>query len=68
MEQEVIKNFKSGSLISYHRYADDCILIIKKTSIRSFFREINAFDAKLKFTMSEMNSQNEIIFLDTKFS
>ena len=67
MEQEVIKNYlNSGSLISYHRYADDCILIIKNNSIRSFFREINEFDAKLKFTMSEMNSQNEIIFLDTK--
>ena len=54
MEQEVIKNFKSGSLISYHRYADDFILIIKKNFIRSFFREINEFDAKLKLTMSEI--------------
>ena len=67
MEQEVVKSYlDSGRLLSYHRYADDCIIIIKKNSVRSFLNEINSFDMKLKFTQKEMNFVNEIIFLDTK--
>ena len=67
MEQEVVKSYlDSGRLLSYHRYADDCIIIIKKNSVRSFLNEINSFDMKLKFTQNEMNFVNEIIFLDTK--
>ena len=67
MEQSIIKPYLvSGRLVSYHRYADDCILIIKNNSIRSFLNEINGYDKGLKFTLEEMSSKNEIIFLDTK--
>ena len=67
MEQSIIKPYLvSGRPVSYHRYADDCILIIKNNSIRSFLNEINGYDKGLKFTLEEMSSKNEIIFLDTK--
>ena len=67
MEQITIKSYlSSGRLISYHRYADDCILIIRKNSIRSFLNDINSYDKGLKFTIEYMSSSNEIIFLDTK--
>ena len=67
MEQITIKSYlSSGRLISYHRYADDCILIIRKNSIRSFLNDINSYDKGLKFTIEFMSSSNEIIFLDTK--
>ena len=56
MEQSVVKPFLlSGRLVSYHRYADDCILIIKNNSTRSFLNKINAYDKGLKFTLEEMN-------------
>ena len=67
MEQITIKSYlSSGRLISYHRYADDCILIIRKNLIRSFLNDINGYDKGLKFTIEYMSSSNEIIFLDTK--
>ena len=68
MEQKIIKNhFLSGNLISYHRYADDCILIIRKNAVRGFMKDINSYDQGLKFTLEQMSMENEIIFLDTKF-
>ena len=67
MEQSIIKPYLVlGRLVSYHRYADDCILIIKNNSIRSFLNEINGYDKGLKFTLEEISAKNEIIFLDTK--
>ena len=52
MEQITIKSYlSSGRLISYHRYADDCILIIRKNSIRSFLNDINGYDKGVKFTI-----------------
>ena len=67
MEQITVKDFfASGKLISYHRYADDCILIIRKNALRSFLKEINSYDKGLNFTLEEMSPENEIIFLDTK--
>ena len=67
MEQKIIKNhFLSGNLISYYRYADDCILIIRKNAVRGFMKDINSYDQGLKFTLEQMSMENEIIFLDTK--
>ena len=67
MEEIIIKKqISSGNLISYHRYANDCILIIRKNAIRGFMNEINSYDKGLKFTLEEMSPENEIFFLDTK--
>ena len=67
MEETIIKNHSlSGNLISYHRYADDCILIIRKNAVRGFMKDINSYDQGLKFTLEQMSMENEIIFLDTQ--
>ena len=40
MEQITVKDFfASGKLISYLRYAEDCIHIIRKNALRSFLKE-----------------------------
>ena len=67
MEKNIVKNYiESGKLVTYHRYADDVILIIRKNALRSFLKEINSYDQGLKFTLEEMNSDDEITFLDSK--
>ena len=47
-------------------FADDCILIIRKNAVRGFMKDINSYDQGLKFTLEQMTTENEIIFLDTK--
>ena len=67
MEQKVVKKyFLENKLISYQRYADDVILLIKKNTIRTFMKDIHSFDGNLKFTLQEMDANNELIFLDSK--
>jgi hypothetical protein len=56
----------SGKIISYSRFADNSCIIINKNSLRSFLKDINSFDQKLKFTVNEMNPNNELIYLDMK--
>ena len=60
------KHLSSRNFISYHRYANDCILIIRKNATRGYINEINSYDKGLKFILDEMSPKNEIIFLDTK--
>ena len=67
MEQKVVKKyFLENKLISYQRYADDVILLIEKNTIRTFMKDIHSFDGNLKFTLQEMDANNELIFLDSK--
>jgi hypothetical protein len=58
MEQIVVKKYvDENKVIFYQRYADD-VIIIRKNSIRTFFKDINSFDGKLKFTLQEMDLKN----------
>ena len=67
MEQIIVKKYKNeNKVISYQRYADDVVILIRKNSIRTFFKDINSFDHRLKFTLQEMDQNNELIFLDCK--
>ena len=67
MEKTVVKKYiDDGKVISYQRYADDCLVILKKSSIRSFLKDINHYDKGLKFTLQEMDHNDELIFLDSK--
>ena len=67
MEQIIVKKYMDeNKVISYQRYADDVIIFIRKNSIRTFFKDINNFDHRLKFTLQEMDQNNEIVFLDSK--
>ena len=56
----------SGKIVSFSKFADDSYIIINKNSFRSFLKDINSFDQKLKFTANEMNPNNEFIYLDIK--
>ena len=67
MEQIIVKKYMDeNKVISYQRYADDVIIFIRKNSVRTFFQDINNFDHRLKFTLQEMDQNNEIVFLDSK--
>lgn len=65
METEIIDNFiKKGVIKSWYRYADDCIVMLRKDSLNEVFSSINSWDEKLKFTMEKMGSS--LVYLDTE--
>ena len=65
MEQKVVKRFlNTGKIIHYSRFVDDSIVIIKKSALRRFLKEIHNSDHLLNFTCDEMDSDNRINFLD----
>ena len=65
METEIIDNFiKKGVIKSWYRYADDCIVMMRKDSLNEVFSSINSWDEKLKFTMEKMGSS--LVYLDTE--
>ena len=65
LEQKIVKNFEeTGKIVHYTRYVDDSIIIIRKSSIRQFLKQINNFDEKLVFTLEEMNVERKLIYLD----
>jgi hypothetical protein len=67
MEKTIVEKYISEEkVISYHRYADDCFVILKKHSIRSSLKDINNYDKGLNFTLQEMDQNDELIFLDNK--
>ena len=65
LETKVLEKYiKTGKLIHYSRFADDSLIILHKSSIRSFTKDLNYFDKSLNFTIEHMNKENQIIFLD----
>ena len=65
LETKIVKKYaESGKIIHYSRFADDSLIVLHKNSMRSFVKEINNFDKSLNYTIEEMNSKNEINFLD----
>ena len=63
LESEVIKKLiKRGVIISWTRYADDTITIIKKGSYDTVFKAINSWDQDVNYTGEKM-TENEIKFL-----
>ena len=64
LENSVVAKFeKSGDIISWVRYADDCCIIIKKGSFNNIFKKIYGWDKNLFFT-SEKMTNNSLVFLD----
>ena len=53
LENSVVAKFeKSGDIISWVRYADDCCIIIKKGSFNKIFEKINGWE-KICFSLSK---------------
>ena len=65
-ERSVVKKLiDKGLIISWTRYADDCIAIIKKNSHDEILTALNSWDQDLKFT-SEFLIENKLTFLSSK--
>ena len=63
METEVVKKLiKLGSVVSWTRYADDCVAIIKIGSYDSVLKAINFWDQDTTFT-GELMTENKINYL-----
>ena len=67
LESEVIKKLiKRGVIISWTRYADDTITIIKKGSYDTVFKAINSWDQDVNYTGEKM-TENELNFYHAQF-
>ena len=63
LETEVVKKLiKLGSVVSWTRYADDCVAIIKIGSYDSVLKAINFWDQDTTFT-GELMTENKINYL-----
>ena len=66
MEKDIIQEYiEQGIILSYHRYVDDCSVILKKGFKNEILEKMNNFDPSLKWTI-ESADNNELVFLDTK--
>ena len=64
-EKTIISSeIEKGNILEHCRYADDCLLLIKKGHTNTILEKLNNFDPFLKFT-SEIMLENKINFLDT---
>ena len=64
LEESVIPKFeKSGDVITWLRYADDCCVILKKGSFNKVFDKINKWNHNLFLTYENV-TDNSLTFLD----
>jgi hypothetical protein len=64
LEESVISKFeKSGDVITWLRYADDCCVILKKGSFNKVFDKINKWNHNLFLTYENV-TDNSLTFLD----
>ena len=55
LEESVIPKFeKSGDVITWLRYSDNCCVILKKGGFNNVFDKINEWDHNLFFTYENM--------------
>ena len=65
LERSVIKRLiKQGHIITWLRYADDNLAIIKKGSFDHIFNEINNWDENVSYSFEKM-TENRLTFLST---
>ena len=55
---------KLGSVISWTRYADDCVAIVKKGACNRVLTALNLWDQDIKFTCEKM-VENKLTYLST---
>jgi hypothetical protein len=61
----VSENIKSGNILLFSRFVDDCFCIVRKDFKLKLFHEINKRSESLKYTIEHI-SENKLSFLDTE--